>query len=311
MDRNNVTVEVLVRGRPVREFTHTDGKTYVEGRKGSHFELKITNNHFTDVLAVPSIDGLSVMDGEEAGSDSSGYIIGGFQSITIPGWRLDNDEVAKFLFRNKKKGYAGKMGKGGNEGVVGVMFFHKKPNYNWLFENNHPWNSGGCFGNGGGILRNHNPGPMYGSNTGEFNGGNNITCNMVATQSIGDLPDSHITLTGSAEVGEVQCNANVQEYSAEIPQARGVAQSTKTVAAPEVKQEEKISVGFGKATEHKVHEVSFDRADTAFEAIAIYYDTRQGLEKRGIQVVKPKPAVEKDPNPFPRAACQPPKGWRK
>ena len=157
MQKNNLSVEVLVRGRPVKEFYHEDGNTYIEGRKNSPFELRIRNNNFNRVLVLPSVDGLSVMDGKKADSNSNGYIVNGFSALTIPGWRLDNSEVAKFFFQEEKGGgYAAQVGEGGNEGVIGFMFFEEKvvPEWhtiiikeierqkepNWPYDPWHPWN---------------------------------------------------------------------------------------------------------------------------------------------------------------------------
>lgn len=119
-------MEVLVNGQPVKEYPHRDGKRYIEGRRGSEFTLRIRNNTWEKVLAVVSVDGLSVMDGKTAGFFSGGYVIGSRGYVDIPGWRLDNREVAKFFFAELEASYAAQMDKPQNIGVIGCAIFKEK-----------------------------------------------------------------------------------------------------------------------------------------------------------------------------------------
>ena len=119
-------MEVLVNGQPVKEYPHLDGKTYIEGRRGSEFTLRIKNNIAERVLAVISVDGLSVMDGKTASLSSGGYVLGPLGYIVIPGWRLDNHEVARFFFSHLEASYAAQMDKPQNIGVIGCAIFREK-----------------------------------------------------------------------------------------------------------------------------------------------------------------------------------------
>jgi hypothetical protein len=115
---------VLVNGRKIQEYQH-HGNTFVEGRRKSNFELTFTNSAYFRVLVVPSVDGLSPLDGTPATRESKGYIVGSMGSLRIPGWTLDNTAVAKFTFQDKKHSYASFASPAGvkNTGVLGLMVF--------------------------------------------------------------------------------------------------------------------------------------------------------------------------------------------
>lgn len=124
METTGVTFEVLVHGRPVKEYPH-EGRRYVEGRKGSEFTLRIHNNTGVRVLAVVSVDGLSVMSGKVGSYDSGGYVLEPYRSLDIPGWRLNNNEVARFFFAEKGQAYASQMDMPTNIGVIGCAVFNQ------------------------------------------------------------------------------------------------------------------------------------------------------------------------------------------
>jgi len=121
MLKDNCEIEIVVNGKKVNEYLH-EGRCYIEAKDGSEFKIKVRNNNWYKVLAIPSVDGLSVIDGEEASSKSRGYIIDPQSTITIDGWRVNKQEVAKFYFTDSKKSYSHKIGKGKeNIGVIGIM----------------------------------------------------------------------------------------------------------------------------------------------------------------------------------------------
>ena len=91
MQKSNYEVEVLVNGHPIKEY-YKDGKIYIEGRKGCEYSLRIKNNGWKKIVVIPTIDGVSVMNGKQASYDSPGYIISGYNSLTIDGWRTSDSE---------------------------------------------------------------------------------------------------------------------------------------------------------------------------------------------------------------------------
>jgi hypothetical protein len=127
MHRNNIEFEVIVGKRSITEYAH-EGKTYVEGREGSEFAIRIRNHSGDRVEAVVSVDGLSIVNGKPASEASQGFLIEPHGMTTIPGWMLDHDTAAKFVFSGKNTSYAEQVtGSNANTGVIGVMVFDEKP----------------------------------------------------------------------------------------------------------------------------------------------------------------------------------------
>jgi hypothetical protein len=183
-------LRVTVNGKPIQEYTHDTGRVYVEGRKNSVFGLQFINHTSRRVLAILSVDGLSIMDGEPAGHDSSGYIVQPWEALNVPGWRLDQDKVAEFVFKTAGESYSNQSGKGTvNTGVIGCMVFKEKEPYRY----NHPW-----------VPRIENPWGQYpktpwGSDIWYNGGGNNIPCNSVLRGSSASLSSQNMASSERAE----------------------------------------------------------------------------------------------------------------
>ena len=309
----NYEVDILVNGKPIKQFRYK-GDSFIEGRKGSNFELKFTNNTWKRVEVVPSVDGLDVIDGEECGTESSGYVVNARDSITIPGWRLDNDTVAEFIFKDKKKSYASRSGKGtANVGAIGFMVFEEKqyvyvppinPSPPWT-PYPHPWDNpwlprpyGPWFSSGIGCVTNTT------SNTNIP-----INVNVKGTGKVlfeDDGAPTTETMSSSGSLGSAQ-NMSISLDS--LGSNRAIEQSDAGIF--------NIGVGFGDEQDHSVHEVSFQRDDADYptETLVIYYDSRKGLENRGIKIVRTKKKKSYAlPNAFPTyssgSGCRPPPGWK-
>lgn len=125
MNKKSYELQVLVNGKPVKEYSH-NGKVYIEGKKGSEFSLRIKNNNSSRILAVPTADGLSVLNGKDASLDSPGYVIDGYDSLTIDGWRKSVQEVARFYFSSPEDSYRKRSEKGDNVGIIGLAVFREK-----------------------------------------------------------------------------------------------------------------------------------------------------------------------------------------
>jgi len=132
MDNLGLSMRVLVRTNDklveAREYRSTmDGDTYIEGREGSEFIIRISNNTHRRVLAIPSVDGLSTLDGTEASAKSRGFILEPFTKVDVAGWIRTSEKAAAFYFAGMKDGkddaYVARMGKDvRHKGVIGVVF---------------------------------------------------------------------------------------------------------------------------------------------------------------------------------------------
>lgn len=134
MNGPDVQVNILVNGNPVTEVVH-NGETYIEGRQGTKYSLKIKNLTNEKIMVIPSVDGLSVIDSLPAGVNSPGYLVEARQSIVIPGWKVNGSEAASFVFnpRGGKGDYSTYVESIGenptNLGVIGFLFFKEKKKY--------------------------------------------------------------------------------------------------------------------------------------------------------------------------------------
>lgn len=136
MHSGNLSLAVVIHGQngahEAREYVSpSDHGTYIEGREGSNFTLRIRNGSARRVLAVPSVDGLSVLDGKPAGSGSPGFIIEAHSTLDVPGWMVDRETAAKFFFAGSSNGedesYVSRIGgDAANKGVIGVMVFEER-----------------------------------------------------------------------------------------------------------------------------------------------------------------------------------------
>jgi hypothetical protein len=255
MESSLFALEVRVHGRRIREYSH-QGQIYVEGRKGKDFTLRLINNSNNVVLAVPTVDGLSIMDGEPGSYDSGGYVMGPQEHMDIPGWRRDDDKVAKFFFSKEGQAYAAKMEQDlRNLGVIGVAFFREK-------EKPKPIT---------GILRSRR-------DIGDVERGGDargISCNFLHTDGA-SKGGSDFSVTHSSEVRWEGGDSTIRERSLDDMQNLGT--------------------GFGKETTHKVRSVAFEKASNTPDAICeITYDDKAGLKARGIDVDRPDVAANPFP----------------
>ena len=301
MKINNVEVEVLIKGRPVRVFPF-NGKMFIEARYGSEYEIRIKNNNYYRIMAVCSVDGLSVLDGKEATKDGAGYVINAYSSYEIKGFRSDNNTVGAFKFTKKKNGYAKEVtGSSQNSGIIGVAVFAEKVNYILptystttfvkTVDSSSPWwqsPSWTCMNTAGKNLNDDNL--VIGSS---LNGSYNNSVNHFY---------NHATETFRGSASRESESRRISINS--IPTTTACSYSAPKEEAPDFN----AATTWGSKITDSVKTVEFEKASSyPMAEFEIFYDIKPNLEKIGIVLESQKQVYI--PKSFPSAFAKPPSGW--
>ena len=102
------------------------GRHYVAGRPGARYAIRVTNRTGERVLAVMSVDGMNIINGQTAAWGQSGYVLQPWASHEITGWRKSAQEVAAFEFAALPDSYAALTGRPNDVGVIGVALFNER-----------------------------------------------------------------------------------------------------------------------------------------------------------------------------------------
>lgn len=121
------SVDILINDKPVRKIPFQD-KIFIEARHGQEYSIRVKNNAWQRILGVFSVDGLDALNGKPADENGNGYVINGYNSLNLEGFRVSNEKIAKFVFATKEASYAAEKGDGSekNVGVIGVRIFNEK-----------------------------------------------------------------------------------------------------------------------------------------------------------------------------------------
>jgi hypothetical protein len=114
-----IDIDLIVNNVAISKYFDSYRNTFVEGRKGTAYAIRLTNRNPYKVKAIVSVDGKNILTGDQVWE--KGYVIEPNSSLDVPGWRIDKDKVAQFVFSELKDGY--NVGSGSNSGVIGVRAF--------------------------------------------------------------------------------------------------------------------------------------------------------------------------------------------
>lgn len=158
---NRYELVVRPRGRtPADEYLHNSA-VWIEGREGSNYTIDIRNNTHNRALFVISVDGLDVLEGKPAGLNSQGYVVPAYQTVSVPGWKLNNAQAAEFFFSRSRDSYVNEIGGStSNTGVIGAMIFSEyQPirHFNAMSHLSHPMSSGSLNGTSYGAISGASP----------------------------------------------------------------------------------------------------------------------------------------------------------
>ncbi len=122
-----VDVQIIDRARDtvLAEIRHR-GTTYVAGRPGERYAVRMINRSGARVLVVLSVDGVNAISGDTATPAQTGYVLAPWQSADITGWRKSDAEAAAFYFTALPDSYAARTDRPHNVGVIGVAVFRER-----------------------------------------------------------------------------------------------------------------------------------------------------------------------------------------
>ena len=219
------------------------GEYWVAGTPGAKYSVSVANASGARILAVMSVDGVNVLNGETAAIEQSGYVFNAYQRYDVNGWRKSNSEVAAFEFVASPASYAERTGRPANVGVIGVALFKERV-YQPPVSVSPPYR------------------PYYDDRKSAPYGANESAADSAgATGSAQNRP---------APAAPAQSQAS--EYGGSAKRAE---------AAPAMR--EKLGTGHGEREYSQVSNTAFNRAQTVpNETISIRYDSRENLVSMGV-----------------------------
>ena len=255
------------------------GEYWIAGTPGANYSVAVANASGGRVMAVMSVDGVNVVNGQTASFDQSGYVFNAYQRYEVTGWRKSNQEVAAFEFVASPASYAERTGRPANVGVIGVAVFRER-----VYQP---------------PVSVAPPGYRYDSKRGN---GSADSRSSAASESSAD--------GGLARPAPAPAPAQSAPPSAGAGAGGDFAKRTEAQAT-----REKLGTGHGEREWSQVSNTSFERAQSSpNETISIRYDSRENLVSMGvIQPPYPHRPWNRTPNAFPESlgfVPDPPRHWR-
>lgn len=238
------------------------GRRYFEGKEGEQYRIKVKNTTNTRLEVLLTVDGLSVLSGEEGDFEQRGYVLPAYSHTEIEGWRMNKQQVAAFRFGEREDSYADLKGIPQHLGLIGVAVWGEVPvpiGYPVVtpfpyYREVYP--------------RPHYPAPIYGSSSG-----------------------SGLLAGGVSPAVRVMCDTG-QKTSASQNFAEGISPASFGSAAPS------LGTQYGETVESRVTSTSFLRStEEPIETLVLEYDTRSSLLRRGIIDTTPTEPIR---SPFPK-----------
>jgi hypothetical protein len=248
---NSFEMKILVGGKPIEEYYH-DGQYYIEGRNGSEYSIRLTNRSGRRACFVVSVDGLSVINGEEASENSTGYVVNTGQTLDLSCYKVDDTTGARFEFGSKEKSYSAEIGHGTtNVGVIAAMVFLEK--HRPFVMHQYCWPK--------------SPVTRYTKSSKPVPYSSGISTSFSAqSMGIGNLPQN---------ASDIRSATRVYASGSEDPSF----------------EDQQLGTSFGQSMEWKTTNVSFEREAASSAVMMFYYDSRKNLERRGIEFKKKVPPL--------------------
>ena len=129
-DPLGLDLKIRPKARSIADEYFHKGQTWIEGRYNSDYVIEVTNHSWQRMCVILSVDGLCVCDGKPASFDSDGFVVDPGSTVTVPGWLVNTQQAAKFVFGSKNSSYASEMAQNtDNVGVIGAAWFDEEVKY--------------------------------------------------------------------------------------------------------------------------------------------------------------------------------------
>jgi len=276
----NFDINILVNGNRCKQYHH-EGKIYVEAKEGSEYEIEIKNNTYNRVLVVGSVDGLSVMDGNPASEDGTGYVIDSYHPLKVKGFRYSDDHVGAFKFTSKGGGYVSEKGNEleKNRGVIGIRIFNEKIYPHIVIKNEEHipspkdpyWNY-----------------PYITCCDPDFNNDDSLT-----------TPQDDMWCYRDNDTEYMKLSSGDPTYACDTSDISMLRASLKPSGF-------NMETGWGQKKEQKVVEVNFEKGELLL-SLDIYYASRESLVEMGVPLTNETKVSF--PKSFTEKYAKPPKGW--
>ena len=238
------------------------GKTWVAGKPGHRYSVRLSNRTGGRVMAVLSVDGVNAVSGETAGSDQNGYVLDAWQSTEILGWRKTLDEIAQFNFTSLPNSYAARTGRPTNVGVIGVAIFTERTPVITYREQDRRYDS---------------------------------------PASAPYESDEEQAAEPMASAADAAAPEAMRENSAGMAKSEGRASSDVGAVQPQrTARAERLGTGHGAREDSRVVYTEFTRSSSRpAEHLGIWYDSYRNLVAQG--VIVQRPIAWNNANPFPNS----------
>ena len=290
MNQYNIEVDILVDGKSVRRYPHQN-RTFIPSKHRTEYTIRIRNRGLQRRLFVVTVDGLNVVDGNMGAESKAGYVINGYNTYEVKGYRTSNEVVHPFKFNRKGRSYAAKSdvteGDTRNCGIIGVQVYCEKEILQcqtlinpvpYPYQQYYRWGS-----------QLYEPVVTYGS-----------------------LSSSNSS-TNNSEVLRGISNTSPNTVNACMNTAQNTVHACSTSQLAGWNSEQPIG-GFDTGTEFSEQEVTDRVVDVDFLighslcTIDIYYATYEALKEMGVPVTRQ--AQVAFPESFPARFCRPPNDSR-
>jgi hypothetical protein len=281
-------VQVLVDGAPAPTFWH-DGESYVMGRVGERYVIRVSNHTGRRIEAVVTVDGRDVVDGKPGDfRNKRGYLVPAWGQVDIDGWRLSQSQAAAFRFSSVSDSYAARMGNAREVGVIGVAVFPERV---------------------------YRPRPVYVPpprccvDDYEYDG---------LGYRDGPAERKRSAQAPAPSSGEAYAQGSLRDHASEAAKAK---RAPATSADYGRRERPGLGTEFGEAVTSRIREVGFVRANASSPTLVLglRYNDHDGLLAMGVNVdgVYPWPGdteLRRTAAPFPvspRRYAAPPAGWQR